>query len=221
MSGQTNNLSASMPKLRGTWEKAGNALAACEFVLIRTKVHPREFAAKEGSFSLVLSSAKVPLRFKSLTEALRYSANQSLKDRGFSRSQKPGQGLMCEAGHWGVWEVSGMEKNGVLFPHPGGSIQFFQTVLPVPKAVAEEEVSEPKPASKKKVQAPVPASASEVKPAPKPRVKKPKAEPVAAEPAAEVLPEGISREGDKFRVGNLVVPSLEMAIAAVEANKAE
>jgi hypothetical protein len=235
MSGQTMQLAASMPKIKKVWEKAGASLSACEFLIIRLVVHPSEYTGAEGQAFPVNSKAGVPLRFPSLTAALRYNA-AALADAGYSRSKSPGQGIMCEAGMWGVWRLSGTIKDGKPYLEPGGKDTIFQTVLPVPKEVAEMEDAPAagKPAQAKKKPSAAPTEAS---PAPKPaQAKKGRAsksqassaEVKASEPASPegwtevpggALPEGIQMEGDKFRVGNLLLPSLELAQQALAAGK--
>ena len=180
MSQQTNNLAVSMPKLKALWNKAGESLGSCDFVCVRFMCSPAEFAGKPEQVIIITDkNTGAPVSFPSLTAALRYNA-ESLKQRGFTRATKVGQGIMSESGHWGVWQVSAIkDKNGKFFPNPGGSLVMFQTVLPVPKQKPQE--SEPV----------VPAKA-EAKPA-VPKARKPKAVPAdspapdpAVEPVAEI-----------------------------------
>lgn len=174
MSQQTNNLAVSLPKLKALWNKAGEALGSCDFVCVRFMCSPAEFAGKPEQVIVITDkNTGAPVQFPSLTAALRYNAD-SLKARGFTRATKAGQGIMSEAGHWGVWQVSAIkDKAGKFFPNPGGSLVMFQTVLPVPKAKPQE--SEPI----------VPAKA-EAKPAVA-KARKPKEVPALA-PAVETAP---------------------------------
>lgn len=220
MSKQTQSMSGSLPKMAKVWEAVGDALGAYEFLSVRFAGSAAEFAGKEY---VAVADKGEPVRFPSLTSALQYNA-QMLKGMGFVRQVKVAQGAMSEAGQWGVWTVSGNVVEGKFRPAVGGKVFGIVTVVPVRKPQASEA---PKAAPKAKADSPVKASVSQ-SPAAKPASAK-KSRPAKSSPSteanspvsAEVLPEGIVKEGEKFRVGALLLPSLSMAVKALASRKAK